>query len=114
MTKVVINKCFGGFGLTKEAVEWMRQQGCEPAEQATLPGEYYSDGSGPAKDFGSFGRDIPRDDSHLLEAINEFGSEEVSGRCADLKVVDIPDDVEWQIKEYDGREWVAEKHRTWS
>ena len=27
--------------------------------------------------------------------------------------VSIPDDVEWQIEEYDGMEWVAEAHRTW-
>ncbi len=25
----------------------------------------------------------------------------------------IPDDVKWQIEEYDGLEWIAEKHRTW-
>jgi len=31
-----------------------------------------------------------------------------------LKIVDIPDGVEWEIEEYDGMEWVAEKHRTWS
>jgi hypothetical protein len=30
-----------------------------------------------------------------------------------LKVVEIPDGVKWQIEEYDGSEWVAEKHRTW-
>jgi hypothetical protein len=28
-------------------------------------------------------------------------------------VVEIPDGVEWEIAEYDGLEWVAEKHRTW-
>jgi hypothetical protein len=39
--------------------------------------------------------------------------EAANGRCAELKVVEIPDDVEWQIEEYDGLEWVAEKHRTW-
>ena len=33
---------------------------------------------------------------------------------ANHKIVEIPADVEWQIQEYDGMEWVAEKHRTWS
>jgi hypothetical protein len=28
--------------------------------------------------------------------------------------VDIPDDVNWYIEEYDGNEHVAERHRTWS
>ena len=32
---------------------------------------------------------------------------------SDLKIIEIPDDVEYTIKEHAGREWVAEKHRTW-
>ena len=30
-----------------------------------------------------------------------------------LKVVEIPDGVDWEIEEYDGEEWVSEKHRVW-
>jgi len=30
-----------------------------------------------------------------------------------LKIVEIPADVDWVLMEYDGCEWVAEKHRTW-
>jgi len=30
-----------------------------------------------------------------------------------LRIIEIPDGVEWQIEEYDGDEWIAEKHRTW-
>lgn len=59
------------------------------------------------------GRDIPRDDPHLLQVIEELG-ESADGRCAKLKIVEIPADVEWAIEEYDGMEWVAEVHRTWS
>jgi hypothetical protein len=36
-----------------------------------------------------------------------------NGAHANLKIVEVPPDVEWQIEEYDGNEWVAEKHRTW-
>jgi hypothetical protein len=43
-----------------------------------------------------------------------LGIEKSSGVYAELKIVDIPDDVEWEIDEYDGKEWVAEVHRTWS
>jgi hypothetical protein len=35
------------------------------------------------------------------------------GSFSELKIVNIPDDVEFQIEEYDGNEWVAEKHRVW-
>jgi hypothetical protein len=30
-----------------------------------------------------------------------------------LEIVEIPDDVEYTIEEYDGLEHIAEKHRTW-
>ena len=30
-----------------------------------------------------------------------------------LGIVEIPDGVEWEIEEYDGDEWVSEKHRKW-
>jgi hypothetical protein len=35
------------------------------------------------------------------------------GAYSQLKVVEIPDGVEWEIAEYDGSEHIAEKHRTW-
>jgi hypothetical protein len=34
--------------------------------------------------------------------------------AADISIVEIPDDVQWHIHEYDGLEHVAENHRTWS
>ena len=34
---------------------------------------------------------------------------EANGDHAKLKIVEIPADVEWQIDEYDGTEWIAEK-----
>lgn len=40
--------------------------------------------------------------------------EAADGDYAELKVVEIPDDVQWIVEEYDGAEWVAEKHRTWN
>lgn len=58
-------------------------------------------------------RDIARDDPFLVQVVEELGKL-ADGSHSELKVVTIPDDVEWQIDEYDGSEWVAEKHRTWS
>ena len=56
---------------------------------------------------------IDRADPSLVQAVEELG-EDSWGSYAELKVVEIPSDIEWEINEYDGREWVAEKHRTWS
>jgi hypothetical protein len=53
-----------------------------------------------------------RTDPNLIQAIEELG-DEASGSCSTLKIVEIPDEVEWVIQEYDGMEWIAEKHRTW-
>ena len=49
----------------------------------------------------------------LLVEVVEVLEKEAGGSHADLKIVDIPDDIEWIVQEYDGWEWVAEKHRTW-
>ena len=58
--------------------------------------------------------DIKRDDKFLVEVVEELGSTKASGSCAKLKIVGIPDNVDYEIKEYDGNEHIAEKHRTWS
>jgi hypothetical protein len=55
---------------------------------------------------------LTRADPDLIDVIEELAAE-ADGFCAKLRVVEIPDDVEYSIEEYDGLEWVAEKHRTW-
>ena len=56
---------------------------------------------------------IDRHDPGLVEVVELLGKK-ADGDCAKLKIVEIPDDVDYEIQEYDGNEWVAEKHRTWS
>ena len=92
MTKIVINACHGGFGLSAEALNKYRELGI------TDP-NFYS-------------RNIPRDDAHLIAVVELMGTE-ANNRFSELKIVEIPDDVNWYIEEYDGCEWVAERHRTW-
>ena len=60
-----------------------------------------------------YDHDVARDDPYLVATVEELGAA-ANGRHANLKVVEIPADVEWEIDEYDGMEHVAEKHRTWS
>jgi hypothetical protein len=50
----------------------------------------------------------------LIAVIEEMGVAEASGKYAELKIVEVPDDVKWHIDEYDGIEHVAENHRTWN
>lgn len=58
-------------------------------------------------------RDMPRNDPALVQTVEELG-DKAAGRYSSLKIVEIPDDVKWEIDEYDGLEWVAEVHRKWS
>lgn len=84
--KVVINRCYGGFGLSEKAMKFLGVDSSWP--------------------------DIARNDPKLVECVEKLG-EEANGTYAELKVVEIPDDVNWEIGEYDGLEWVEEVHRRW-
>ena len=124
MTKVVINRCFGGFGLSDKAIRmYAKVKGIElyTAKEKKFWGFQYS--LCPEDQYESLDREgqdemyfseysIERTDPALITVVETLG-EEANGRCAELKVVEIPDEIEWTIEEYDGVEWVAEKHRTW-
>jgi hypothetical protein len=114
--KIVINSDFGGFGLSDKAfetylklkgIEYTTQQPEEPS--AFRNGVNYYDTKG---DYISY-YDIARNDPQLVEVVETLG-EQSWGVFANLKVVEIPDDVEWYIHEYDGIECVHEAHRQWS
>jgi hypothetical protein len=119
--KVVINTCFGGFGLANKAFELLLQKkGIEyDTVKSTMFGsEMYSFyAKGHAGDDQYYLSDYDyydnRADEDLVAVVEELG-EAANGHAADLKVVEIPDGIEWYIHEYDGREHVAERHRTWS
>jgi len=89
MTKIVINADYGGFGLS------------DAAEAR------YHDLSGKSLSW-STARDCP----HLVQLVQELGSK-ANDEISVLKVVEIPNEIEWQIEEYDGMEWVSEIHKTW-
>lgn len=113
MTKIVINTCYGGFGLSQVGTfRYAELKGfsLHKKEDKRFSSYYKS----PSFEVGSHfsDRDIPRDDLHLLQVIKEL-KDKANGRCADLVIIEIPDGVEWQVEEYDGMEWVAERHRTW-
>lgn len=113
MKKVLVCSRHGGWGLSRDAFFRLRELGSEHALGEPDIGEPWSDGS-LRRDWGlqSFCRDIPRDDPLLLQVFEEMGQDAASHFC-EIAEVEIPDDVEWEIEEYDGREWVAEKHRVW-
>ena len=92
MQQIVINACHGGFGLSEKALEIYRNEVNDPEADEW---------------------DIPRDHPVLVRLVQEL-RDEVNTRFSELKIVEIPDGIEWTVCEYDGLEWVAEAHRTWS
>jgi hypothetical protein len=140
--KVAINACHGGFRLSDAAfIEFMRRKGitvyADPqplgsnfwktplSEQpeilrtewyrvpAERKDEYHAAGkaAGQVYQHDWLGSD-KRDDPDLIAVLEQFG-DDARTKVSAPDIVEIPADVEWQIDEYDGLEWVAEKHRTW-
>lgn len=134
MTQVVVNRCYGGFGLSKVAVKWLADHGVQEAIDYLKPPDFaefreWYDSRGIDEEHirNSFdlqkrfweendGVSILDDDRSnplLIQCVEELGGEVASGQFAKLDIVEVPDDVSWHIEEYDGNEHVAEDHRTW-
>jgi len=99
MQNIVINRCHGGYALSAKAEKWLLEHNSNviaEQEDACTDGQLWR----------------VRSDKLLVQCIKELGAE-ANGPCADLEIVSIPADIDWQIVEYDGWEHIAERHRTW-
>ena len=93
-TKVVINCCYGGFSLSRGAVEHMAVEGNKECEDMLKD-----------SDWGSFDLyDTPRHDKLLVKAVEELG-ERANGDTADLQIIVIEGN-KYIIEQYDGAESV--------
>lgn len=111
MTKILINRCYGGFRLSKIAVLKIRELGGHWCITPPVQGETGPEGTLEGYDSVCYRGD--RANPLLISAVEAVGIEEASGGTALLKIVEIPDGVSWEIESYDGLERVAETHRTW-
>ena len=139
--KVIINKCYGGFGLSAEAVYLLYKKN-SPTIKVMPVKEYY----GTSMDmferdklryYIPFKKGILRHKMHasllkgdnvinynkdaryeyrnhpdLIWAVEKLGKA-ANSKYAKLKIVEIPDGVEYEITEYAGIESIHEKHRSW-
>lgn len=126
--KIILNRCFGGFGLSKDAYElYAKKKGIKVYE-------YYHDhfkkdfnsfkkGSGGISNFyftKDFGEEIElnheeynkyclnltsenRTDETLIEVVEELGKK-ANNDFSELEIVEIPDNSFYKIDEYDGVE----------
>ena len=111
--KVVINRKFGGFGLSQEALIELQKR-LTPDSEIAINEEVWPDNpEAPSKLFELWDHEVStRSNPQLIEVVEELGSR-ANGSYAALKIVEIPDDVDVVIEEYDGDEWISEVHRTW-
>lgn len=135
--KVVINKCYGGFGLSSKAealyaekagIKIYRYSGSYKQKRTKLAideeggiithtftkdfGETMPDDTKESNKYYWSHNDIDRNDPFLVQVVEELG-EEANSSFSILQIVNVPDNVNWYIEEYDGNEWVAEQHNTW-
>lgn len=106
MTKIVFNACFGGFGLSDEAME----------RYAEIKGwQFIKDTLGSwstskiidlkGNEYSQYDLEGDRTDPVLIQVIEELGAV-ANGWAADLQIADLPRGTRYRIDEYDGSESV--------
>ena len=131
--KIVINKCYGGFGLSDAAYERLNELGIpivkydsknDGKHEKVIYDKELSSRDEEKTYWEYKGKNImdrywdtwtidERTNPLLIKVVEELG-DDASGRLAKLEIVEIPDDIEYEISEYDGIESIEEEHRSWS
>ena len=144
MKQIVINRCYGGWGLSDQAVRrYLELAGLsvypEIEGDNTMLTTYWLVPTGPSRydykiastlsstwseeehqaasilwDEQVFDPRAIARDDPLLVQLVLELGDQAANWACVLGIVEIPDDVEWIIEECDGAEWIAEKHRTWN
>lgn len=138
MKKVILNKCYGGFDVSKEAyMLYAKKKGLtlylyesdyidrkfiykKVNDDNSIFRHYFIKDMGDNVEIGNedyekyclYLREEHREDPVLIEVVEELG-EKASGRFGNLKVVEIPDDLDYVIDEYDGIETLHQKVQEW-
>lgn len=132
MKKVILNKCYGGFGVSDKVYEeYAKAKGFELFRYVAKDIHKFviTDNKNSflvhySKIYlGEQCEDIPteaflylnseyREDKTLIDIVERLG-EEANGRYAKLVVVEIPDDLDYVIDEYDGIETLHQKIQKW-
>lgn len=129
--KVVINECFGGFGVSDEGYKLYAQlkgltlyqkEGMSFIDYYTIPIEEFEklekecetvqEKNELYEKYNLYLTHEHRTDPVLIEVVQQLG-DKANGFYSKLKIVEIPDDVKWEIHDYDGIESIHEVHRVW-
>lgn len=132
--KIAINRCYGEFSLSPQALKyWMKlknkpcyffvysykEKKYKPIKIKKFnPSNWTAYTVKNPKNMGDEINyidkySIDRTDNELIQTIDKLG-DKANGDSAKLKVIEIPDDIEWEIDNHDGIEMVREKTRCWN
>lgn len=102
MAKIVYNACYGGFGLSDEAVSlYLDLKGLVYTKVKGRWGNHFQVEGDP--EFYQDG--IKRSDPILVQVIEILG-DKANGDCAKLRLEEVADGTPYRISEYDGMETV--------
>lgn len=100
--KVAINKCFGGFGISKQCYDLMVEMGYVLKEPfPNMP-----------EDQAPFWAAKDRSNPIMIKAIETLGKKAWT-RYSEIKIVEIPDGAEYEIDDYDGMETLRQPSQVW-
>lgn len=125
--KVVINACYGGFGLSEAGYMRLAElKGVTLTKDGNgmfaqfftgPPPKAPARGSESNKTWAAYNESykkvafnvdqFPRTDPHLVQVVEELG-DKASGSCAELVIREVPKGTLYRITEYDGYESIEE------
>lgn len=97
--KVAVNRCWGGFSLSKDAITRCNELGLNVKDE-------YDSANLEEKEF--------RSHPVLIQVLEELGPK-ANGEYSKITIVEIPfvGTNGWNIHDHDGQESIQEEHRSW-
>lgn len=115
MTKIVYNRCYGGFSLSAKAMQ--RYAEIKGWEYLNESDSHWSAGviiDPQGEEHSQYDFDGMRTDPVLVQVVEELGKE-ANGMCANLVIEELPSGTKYRIEEYDGLEHIeTEDDIRWS
>ena len=96
--QVVINTSYSNFAISADAISLIQKKIKNPKAKSQI---------------NAYAFNNDRSNPLLVEAVQKLGAK-ANGLYTTLKIVEIPDDVEWRVDAINGKEVIREKHRMWS
>jgi len=96
--QVVINTPYSNFAISADAISLIQKKIKNPKAKSQI---------------NAYAFDNDRSNPLLVETVQKLGAK-ANGLYTTLKIVEIPDDVEWRVDAINGKEVIREKHRIWS